>query len=77
MLLEVNPVILATEAMQGAPIALDLCEVVAGKRIKILREDLKLGQKVKLQILGQGAHLGGADGIEDDLKHAESLKPRP
>jgi hypothetical protein len=67
---EINPVIAAAEAVKRAAIALDLAEIRPVEGLEIIRQDLELCEKVELEILGKGAHLGGTDGIENDLEHA-------
>ena len=74
MALEVDAVIAATEAVKGASIALDLAEEGPVQGIEIFRQDLEFREKVQLEILGKCAHFGGADGIEDDLKHGEESR---
>ena len=69
--LEVDAVIAAAKAVQGTAVTLDLAEVGSLKGIEIIRQDLKLGQKVELEILGKGTHFRRACGIEDDLKHSD------
>jgi len=68
--LEVDAVVAAAEAVQGAAVTLDLAEVGPLEGIKIIRQDLKLSQQVELEILGKRTHFRRAYGIEDDLKHS-------
>jgi hypothetical protein len=69
MTLEVDAVITASETVKGPAIPLDLAELGAVKGFEILGKNLKLRKKVELEILWEGAHFRGADGIEDDLEH--------
>jgi hypothetical protein len=62
-------VIAATEAVQGAAITLDFAKVASVQGIEIFGKYLELREKVELEILWEGAHFRGADGIEDDLEH--------
>lgn len=72
--LKVDAMIAAAETVQGAAVALDPAEVGSIEGVQILRQDLKLGEQIELEILGKGAHFRGADGIEDDLEHGEKVK---
>jgi hypothetical protein len=69
MALKVNPVIPATETVKGASIPLDFAEIFSIKGVQVFGEHLKLREKIELEVLGQGTHFGGADGVEDDLEH--------
>jgi hypothetical protein len=69
MTFEVDAVIAATEAVQGAAIALNFAKVASVQGIEIFGKYLELREKVELKILGKSAHFRGADGIEDDLEH--------
>jgi uncharacterized heparinase superfamily protein len=70
MALEIDAVIAAAKAVQRASITLNLAEVGSFEEVEIIRQDLELGQQVKLEILGKGAHLSRTCGIKNDLKHA-------
>jgi len=37
--------------------------------LKVFGHELKLGEQVELHRLGERGHFGGADFVEDDLKH--------
>jgi hypothetical protein len=70
MSFKVDPMIAATVTMQRAAITLDLLKLFSREGIEILRQYLKLGKKIELEILGQGTHLCCTRGIKDHLKHA-------
>ena len=74
MALKVDPVIAAAVAVEGPPIPLDLSEVLPIEGIKICGQDLELREQVELEVLGKSAHLGGTDGIKDDLEHVGQAK---
>jgi hypothetical protein len=61
--------IAAAVAVQGPSVAPDRAEVGPIERVQVGGKDLELCQEVELEILRKSAHLGGADGIEDDLEH--------
>jgi len=71
---EINPVIAAAEAVKRAAIALDLAEARSIQGVEIVWKNLKLGEKIELEILRKGAHLAGADGIENDLEHDSKIR---
>lgn len=69
MALEVDAMIARAEAVEGTTIPLDLAELAAGKGVEIFGKNLELREKIELEILGEGAHFGSADRVEDDLEH--------
>jgi len=74
VLLKVDAMVTAAVAVQGASVPADCSEVGSIERIKVGGKNLELGEQVELEILREGAHLGGADGIEDDLEHESKAK---
>jgi hypothetical protein len=68
--------IAAAVAVQSAAIAANRPEIGTIERIKVGWQNVELCEQVELEILGEGAHLGGADGIEDDLEHGGEGKVR-
>ena len=55
------------------PIALHRAKFFHVELVEILRQKLEFRQEIELHFLGQGSHLGGADLIENDLKHGGKI----
>ncbi len=66
---KINPVIFRAITIKLFPFALNQPESTVGKLIKIIRQNLELGQKLKLQGLRQGRHFTRAQFVKYDLKH--------
>lgn len=69
MTLKIDAVITAAVSVKGSSVPFDPGKILTVEGFKVGREDLELGKKIELEILGKGTHLGGADGVEDDLEH--------
>jgi hypothetical protein len=71
--LKVDAMVAAAVAVQGAPVTANGAEVGSVEGIQVGGKDLELGEQVELEILREGAHLGGADGVEDNLEHGNEI----
>jgi len=71
--LKVDAMIAAAVAVQSAAIAANRPEIGTIERIKVGWQNLELREQIELEILGEGAHLGGADGVEDNLEHGNEI----
>lgn len=67
--LEINPVVPSPVAVERSTIARDAAEFLALQRVEVARQEMKLRQKIELQILRQRGHFAGTDGVEYHLKH--------